>query len=626
MGPGRDVWVAIALASLALARPCAAAEVHDLFFGEALYQAYQGHFFDALARLDAELIQHRRVDQPWRDSLEPYMPEANFSVGDFELDYRMNARAGNVIKAVLEAKVPLGVRNDAAYRLARLYFQEGRPASALKALKWIHGHVPPAIRADVGLLRGNVYMALGRPAAAVPVLRRLQGESGAKGFAAFNLGIALLLSGRKAEGMKQLARAGRLRGDGAAQKAIIDKANMLRGTLLMKSAEYVRAQKSFDRVHLSGPYSNEALLNTGWAYAASKRYARALVPWGILAQRDPTDRWVQQAELALPYAYARLHVYGRAAVLYGKALGSFERQLTKVNASIHSIRAGKFLKDLVRAQIKHDRLWVVQLRVLPGAPETFYLAGLMASEEFQTALQNYLDLEELHRKLIAWQGSLVAFQDIVRLRRAHYKPLLPKIDARFRQLDSQVRLRVQERNALQRRLQELLIAPQPELLATADERIDQIRLDRMESALQTRTDPKAAALRARIERLKGVLTWRLYTEYPARLTETTRHLRALNRAVKAMNARYEAFVRARQAVVHSYMGYGRKIDRLRTRVQEAVQRVNMLRNRQGELIDDVAIKVLEARAKQLQAFETQARFAVADSYDRALKAQRNGAR
>lgn len=626
MGAGRDVWIAIALAALAIARPCAAGEVRDLFFGEALYQAYQGHYFDALARLDAELAQHRRVDQPWRDSLEPYLPQANFSVGDFELDYRMHDRAGDVIKAVLQAKVPLGVRNDAAYRLGRLYFHEGRPAQALKALHWIHGKVPRPIRANVGLLRGNVYMALGRPAAAVPVLERLQGSRGVKGFAAFNLGIALLLSGRKAAGMRQLGRAGRLRGDDAAQTAIIDKANMLRGTLLMKSAKYGQARKSFDRVHLTGPYSNEALLDTGWAYASSKRYARALVPWGMLARRDPTDRWVQQAELALPYAYARLHVYGRAAVLYGKALGSFERQLSKVNASIRSIREGRFLKDLVRAQIKHDRLWVVRLRALPGAPETFYLTGLMASEEFQTALQNYLDLEDLHRKLVAWQESLAAFKDLIRLRRAHYKPLLPKIDARFRQLDSQVRLRVEQRDDLRRRLQELLIAPQPELLATADERIDLIRLGRLQAALRTRKGPQVTAMRARIRRLEGVLTWRLYTEYPERLTEANRHLRALNRAVKAMNAQYESFVRARQAVVHSYMGYDHRIDRLSTRVHEALERVSMLRGRQGDLIDKVAINVLETRAKQLQSFETEARFAVADSYDRALKARRSGAR
>ncbi len=621
MRSARRVWVGFAFAAAAFVQPAAAGEVRDLYFGEALYQAYQGHFFEALARVDAELAQHRRLDEPQLDSLQPYIHQADFSIGDFELDYRMHDRAGDVIRAVLETNVDEGVRNEAAYRLARIFFQEDRPAEALNALQQIHGKVPPSIAGDLELLRGNVYMALGRPADAVRILQQSPKLPGVRGFAEYNLGIALLQSGRQADGLRELDEAGRLRGGDAPGTAVADKANMLRGTLLMRSAQFDRAQQSFDRVQLQGPYSNQALLEAGWADASAKSYATAVVPWGILARRDATDPAVQEAKLALPYAYAQLHVYGRAALLYGQALVSFDQQLAKVNASIRSVRGGEFLKALVREEIKHDRLWVVRLRSLPDAPETFYLTDLMASEEFQTALANYLDLEDLRRKLTAWQGNFDAFEDLIRLRRANYEPLLPRIDARFRQLDSEVRLRTEERDALDERLHAILIAPRPELLATADERIALTRIHQLESALQTRDDPQAAALRERIGHLQGVLTWRLYTEYPQRLTQAHEHLRELNQAVEAMNARYEAFVRARQAAVHSYRGYDESLAGLRTRVGDALERVNTLRARQGNLIEQVAIEVLEQRGKHLEAFETQARYAVADSYDRAIKAQ-----
>lgn len=626
MRSARHVWVGFAFAAAAIVQPAVAGEVRDLYFGEALYQAYQGHFFEALARVDAELAQHRRLDEPQLDSLQPYIHQADFAVGDFELDYRMHDRAGDVIRAVLETNVDEGIRNDAAYRLARIYFQEDRPAEALKALDQIHGNVPPSIEGDLELLRGNVYMALGRPADAVRILQESRKLPSERGFAEFNLGIALLQSGRQADGLRELDEAGQLRDGDAAGTAITDKANMLRGTLLMRSAEFDRAQQSFDRVQLQGPYSNQALLEAGWAYASSRSYARALVPWGILAQRDATDPSVQQAELALPYAYAQLHVYGRAARLYGQALVSYDQQLAKVNASIRSIRAGEFLKALVREEIKHDRLWVVRLRSLPGAPETFYLTDLMASEEFQTALGNYLDLEDLRRKLTAWQGNFDAFEDLIRLRRANYEPLLPRVDARFRELDSEVRLRTEERDDLDKRLHAILIAPRPELLATAEERIALTRIHQLEAALQARNDPQAAALRERIGHLQGVLTWRLYTEYPERLTQAHEHLRELNQAVEVMNAKYEAFVRARQAAVHSYMGYDESLEGLRTRVGDALERVNTLMARQGNLIEQVAIEVLQERGKHLEAFETQARYAVADSYDRAVKAQSVGGR
>lgn len=622
----RYLWVAVVLAMVVAAHPSAAGEVRDLYFGEALYDAYQGQYFEALTRLDVEIAQHGRVDEPELDSLQPYMDQADFSVGDFELDYRMQDRARRTIQAALEANVDPAIRNTAAFRLARLYFEEGRAQEALEALARIRGQVPPAIRDDTELLRGNVYLALGRPADAVAVLERLQHSGSDQGFAAYNLGIALLQAGRQSDGLRQLDKAGQLRGADAAATAVIDKSSMLRGTLLMRSGGLDDARRSFDRVRLQGPYSNEALLDDGWAYAGAQSYRRALVPWGILAQRDATDPAVQQAKLALPYAYAKLHIYGRAALLYGQALTSFDQQLVKVNASIRSIRAGVFLKALVREEIEHDRLWVVRLRSLPDAPETFYLTDLMASAQFQTALQNYLDLEDLRRKLTAWQGSLDAFQDMVRLRRANYTPLLPQVDARLRELDSEIRLRTEQRDHLDERLHAMLTAPRPDLLATADERLALIRIARLESALRGRRDPQSAGLRERISRLRGTLTWKLYAEYPDRLTQAFGDLRELNGSVVHLQATYVAYVRTRQAAVHSYMGYDQPIDVLRTRVSDALQRVNMLMGRQGDVIEEVAIEVLQARGKRLETFETQARYAVADSYDRATKAQGAGGR
>ncbi len=618
------VMLGLALIAVLASRPSLAADLKDLYFGEALYQAYQGHFFEALERLDAELAQHRRVDEPQLDSLHYHIRQAEFSVGDFELNYRMHLRAGRAIRAVLEGDVEESVRNEAAFRLARIHFQKGQPEDALEALERIRGRVPDAIRDEIEFLRANVYLALGRSADAVEVLKGLQGAGSLSGFSAYNLAIAELQAGRSKEALEQLDKAGQLRNTDAATAAIEDKSNMVLGRLMLESANFERAQRSFDRVHLEGPYSNQALLSAGWAYASAENYERAVVPWNILIQRDVTDSAVQEAKLALPYAYGKLNVYGRAAVLYDKALVSFGEELQKVDASIKSIREGKFLKALVREEIRQDKEWVVRLRTLPDTPETFYLTDLMASHDFQTALQNYLDMEDLRQKLLVWQRSFDAFEDIVRLRRENYEPLLPTIDAQFRELDSQIRLRMEQRDNLDKRLHAILIAPRPELLATADERILQERMHALETALQTTNDPRAAALQERLQRLKGVLTWTLRTEYDARLTQAHKDLRALNEDVAVLKARYDAFVRARQAAVHSYVGYDIPINRLRTRVREALQQVDTLVARQGQLIETVAINELKARGERLEAYQTQARYAVADSYDRATKAQAGG--
>jgi hypothetical protein len=210
---------------------------------------------------------------------------------------------------------------------------------------------------------------------------------------------------------------------------------------------------------------------------------------------------------------------------------------------------------------------------------------------------------------------------MIRLRRQNYEPLLPEIDAQFRELDAQIRLRKQQRDHLQQRLQRLLIEPRPDLLATADERIVLEHIRAIERALHDATGPEVPQLAQRLRRLKGTMTWSLHSNYAERLTEAHAHLKALNADLAVMNERYQEFVRARQAAVHSYMGYEDTIARLRTHSREALQTVNQLMSRQGHLIETVAVAELKARQQRLEAYQTQARYAVADSYDRAAKTQ-----
>ena len=599
-------------------------EKDDLFFDEAFYHAYQGQYFDAIQRLDTELAQYHRLDEPELDTLHYHINEAEFSVGDFELDYRMHYRAGRAIKRVLEGAVDESVRNEAAYRLARIHFQKDQLDDALQALGRIQGTVPDKIKDDVEFLRANIYMATGRPNDAVEVLARLQNDPSMAGFVAYNLGIALLQAGKQQAALEQLDKAGQLPANDPASLAIRDKSNLVLGSILFESGNFERAKQALDRVRLEGPFSNEALLRAGWADTSANQFDRALVPWNILADREPTDVAVQEALLAVPHTYASLKLYGRAALTYGRALEVYSNQIERVDASINSIKAGRFLKALIREESREDQTWVIRLRNQPGAPETYYLMELMASHDFQTALQNYLDLEDLRSKLVGFQTSLEAFDDIIRLRKQNYEPLLPQVDAQFRALDSRMRVRLQQRKQFDERLHAMLTAPRPDYLATTDERIASERIARIEKQLGTSNSPEALALRARAARLRGVLTWRLETEYPQRLTAAFEHLNELNTQVDALHQRYEAFVRTRQAATQSYVGYDAQIARLRQRVGGALQHVDILMDRQGQIIENVAINQLEARRARLVAQQIQARFGIADSYDRAARAQSGG--
>jgi len=130
------------------------------------------------------------------------------------------------------------------------------------------------------------------------------------GFVAYNLGIALF-AGRSTTGSDRATGQGRATAGRVIPPvlAIRDKSNLVLGTMLFESGNFERARRSLDRVHLEGPFSNQALLRAGWAEASARQYDRALVPWNILVDREPTDAAVQEVILAVPHAYASLNLH-----------------------------------------------------------------------------------------------------------------------------------------------------------------------------------------------------------------------------------------------------------------------------------------------------------------------------
>lgn len=377
----------------------------DVYFGEALYYALQGDYVDAITRRD---IAFGRL---WNEKHKPDPLNVRFgntqlSVGEFEVSYRMYQRAGRAMKAIFEGSSDQLVRNEAAYRLARIFLQMGEPVNALKCIELISGKIPDAIHDGELSLRAQIYMANGKFADAVQPLQELQDSKSYKGFASYNLGVASIKTGQEKQGISQLDKAGKISGDDEVTLAIKDKANLTLGYRLLDSSQPAKSKQYFERVRLSGPFSNRALLGAGWADVAQGDFESALAPWSALSKRSLDDKPVQESMLGVAYAYAKLNLPGKASVLYGKALEEFGKELSRLDASIKSAREGEFLKMLQRQDWKQDKDWVAKIKGMPEAPETRYLLNLMESRDFEELLRNYLDLDDLLKRLKSWDERL----------------------------------------------------------------------------------------------------------------------------------------------------------------------------------------------------------------------------
>ena len=180
-----------------------------------------------------------------------------------------------------------------------------------------------------------------------------------------------------------------------------------------------------------------------------------------------------------------------------------------------------------------------------------------------------------------------------------------------------MRLRIEQHKMLVKRRDDLLTTPRPEFLATPEE---QAMFDRLD-ALELQAAAGNPETLQRIRRLKGVLAFRVETEYHERFTEFDHNLRNLDAAMAAAQAQYDEYVRVRQAATHSYEGYDKPVNRLRVHSNNAIAKIDLLMARQGRLLEQVAVEELVARRGRLETFGDKARFALADSYDRATQAQ-----
>lgn len=596
-------------------------ELKDLYFGEALFYAYQGEYFDAISRLDIELGQHYSLDQPELGSLNLHLGQAEFSVGDFELSYRMHKRAGRAIKVVIEGDVDEATRNWGTYRLAKIYFQKNQYISALRAIEKVEGDMPDDLRAQEAFLRAQINIANGRFSDSVEILEDVEDEESLEGFATYNLAIALIQGGEEKKGLLKLDKVGRINTNKESVMAIRDKANLVLGFRLLEKKYAELAKPYFERVRLTGPFSNRALLGAGWADMALERFDRVLVPWTILHQRDVTNSNVQEVMMGLPYAYGKLGVHGRAAVLYGKALEVFSVEIEKLDASIKSIREGTFLKALMREESIRDPNWLLALRELEDSPETLYLMDLMASHDFQESLKNYRDLTILQTYLDKWVNDLDAYEEIIEARRIYYEPLLPNVEKAFAQLDSRMRLRLEQSAQLNNRVNSMTISRRPDFLAGVNERVYLDRIEKVESKLKSRPGYGGRNIKDRLKRVKGVISWQIVEDYDKRHTDAYKRLRELEGVIGQLQTAYSSFVRTRQSATQSYVGYDLPISRLRNRIADVRARLETVLARQGYILELMATNELDRRRKHLEEYQIKARFAMAESYDRAQKSQ-----
>jgi hypothetical protein len=584
--------------------------VRDLHYGDVLFYYYQEADFEAITRLNAY--------EQW-GRMPSHAAESQLLLGGLYLALGLHNEAGARFERLLTPEVPASVRDRAWFYLAKVWYARGYLGEAEQALRQVQAALSPALEAEKQHLLANLLLRQNRYEEAAALLNSWKGPPDWQAYAQFNLGVALVRDGRLAEADPLLTAVGTLDTQRSELLALRDRANLALGFAYLQAGEAASARTALERVRLNGPYSNKALLGTGWADAELGEFRRALGPWLELRDRNLLDAAVQESFLAVPYAFGQLEAPAQAAEHYEAAIRSFDEESRKLDQSIERIANGDMLEMLLAHSRDTRYGWFWQLRDVPDAPESRYLYPVLASHDFQEGIKNYRDLVFMDRTLERWDESMVAFADMIDARERAYGERLPGADQLLASgLASDLDARREE---VSLRLNGIEGARDVAALGSPEERAQWGRILALEEALaRAPAGEDAAELRDRLRLVKGVLLFRLNEAFKARAYQQRRSLKDLDAAVREAQNRWIRVDRARKAAPTNTEEFATRMAALRARIGGLDVRLAAAAARQNDFLEHVAVAELRAQKQRLVTYQIQARFALASIYDRAANA------
>jgi hypothetical protein len=612
----RLIWCVFAAALLPAAcatRPptpnvLPAKPVSDLHYGDVLFNFYAGRDFEALTRLNAY--------EQW-GRMPNHAADAALLAGGLYLTMGLHNEAGARFEQLLTADVPVGVRNRAWFYLGKIWYSRGYYDRAEQSLDRIVGTLSPQLEAQRQHLYVNVLMREERFDDAAARLRSWAGPADWMAFARFNLGVALVRQNRIAEAEPILTAVGTLDTEDEELLALKDKANLALGFAWLQANNAASARTALNRVRLTGPYATRALLGVGWANSALGDFRGALGPWLELHGRNLLDPAVQESYLAVPYAFGKLNANAQAAEYYETAISAFGAESTRIDDAVQRIGLGHLLDDLLGDDDRTQPSWYWQLKALPDSPQSRYLYALLADNDFQEGLKNYRDLEYFDGTLARWGENMEAFGAMIDARERAFAQRLPVTDTLL--ASGRTGQLLGARTDVDARLNTVETTADVVALGTPQERGQWARIRALEQALASApSDAETDAARDKLRLIKGALLWKLDQSFKERDFAARSSLRDIDAALNESQNRWARLQKARNSVPTNTGEFAARVTALGERLTTLSGGLKQAEERQDRFLTRMAQTELLQQKDRLGAYQVQARFALADIYDRAV--------
>lgn len=472
-----------------------------LRFGEATFDYYSNRQFRAMSTV---LVERER------GLFHEGTTHSELLLGDLYVRYGLPDRAEEIFTRLLQQDILAQTRAETWYHTAALHYRQGEADRAAEILDSDRmDNLSEDLADQRHLMAANAHIHLENFDRAVEHLNRVRSGSVAAAYANYNMGVAMIRSGRVDSGLDILNGVINLARGDEEINALKDRAALTAGLTELQRGQPGEAREILSQVRSNGPFSNEAMMTMGLANYYRGESRQALPLWLELVRRNPGHESVQEALMLAPQAYEELGAKPQALAGYRFAAERYREELRKVEVAIRNIDRPEWVESLLPEEgaevVNQDPMALLGSLGLAQGEEMDYLHQLFASHTFAERFRQYQQVLRLQRILRQRHKEIPALREIHAHRQSRLREALPTVRAELVDLKSRRRGLRDAALELEQQIPARLDMSRPQDLAALPQLIMWQRVNRLEEQASRRGI--SGRDQERLRRVRGLLLW-----------------------------------------------------------------------------------------------------------------------
>ena len=589
------------------------AHLQDLAYGEILYDYYRGEEISALTKI---------LTAQKENQLPNHANSAELLSGVIYLNLGMLLKAQEIFKRLLtEQDLKNELIAKIEFYLAKLHYKQHDYSQAKQRLTRVYQSLSVDLQDECFIMLSNIALSDKQLLEARDWLNLVSNDSELLIYTRYNLGIIWLKDDQLEQALPFLTKVFLTHEPTDIQRSLQDKAKVALGFYYLKRKQLEKAREQFLAVRLESPYTNKALLGMGWTYVEKGNYNKALSHWLELRKKDIRDIAVQEALLAIPYAYQKLKAMRPALEKYLDATELYQQQLDLIANIEQQVIDGQLVENLVNRMIKskqseRDDDNIRDSKIF-GDDYDYYIYELLAQNSFNENFRSYQKLGRLELLIEHWENQLPMLNEMLRSNQIRFDERIPKVDAYLNQgIFDNFRLTYER---IQQDLNYINKHEKLYLLADQQQTALHKRILRLEQKIQN--IPKDMLDDNQVDkarRARGVLQWQLEQGR----TEKIWQLKKLSSQIKNILVDMEELTTnlsyAREHALTRFVGYQDLVDEGSIKLTNLRAGIQIQIDYQASLIKQQILAVLKTRKITLGHFLLQSDLSVARLHEQAV--------